>query len=821
MSKKNTKKRKLLRPDDVYYFGPLGIARFGNFLNIRNFMNENEHQEFMKRAAKSYPDICKKIDQRINKICGLISLFDPLTLLQCGFFKYFEAFRGEKSSIKIDADTSMAMSMIDYVQSVIVSIPPADKATAGFDQEKWDELALEMKKLYSELNLTFHIYHTAYLKSTNKDYDEEYDAFYVEAQMLWTNVRGNRYMFHNLSHLRDLLKPHNDIFSDLFGVSIDDFVAGLEKLQRSLNEGLPRVTLELREFQEKTLTALKEKLNSETANNASPPEMMQEIIKEYGWQDWQESVFGRFFKFDLLDVKKVTGLPETLLRELSWKTGEYQGLFAPGEFAGWPLRVLPIQIRPFINVNGRYYCFELLNLMDNLYRVIQRLITRLRPEYKEIWNERQKTIAEELPFTLFMKLLPSAKTYRAVYHRWRTGKSGEMNWCETDGLIIFDDHLIIIEIKAGAFTHSPPATDFPAYMNSIKDLVLKPALQSKRFLEYLESNDEVTIYGSNHEPITKLRRDQFRNITSCCVTLDNFTTLAAQAENLKPIVADLQDFSIWSICIDDLRVYTDIFDSPVMFTHFLEERKRAFKSPALRATDELDHLCLYLKHNRYVSYAEDFYNAIPDAEPVRWHGYREDLDKYYADLLYFPDVAKKPCQQLPNRLDEIVKTIGRGEKSGRCKAASYLLDMNGDTRNNFNSGIEQVLLKQKEKRHIVPLSLLGNINLTIFCEQKGVTSRASHWKRDYVFATMLRSKENERMMLTLFFDEDNKIADVDFEFIYLKDIPANRYEEIVNRSENQRKHFIQAYLKQSGKKKVGRNEICPCGSGRKYKQCCM
>ena len=277
--------------------------------------------------------------------------------------------------------------------------------------------------------------------------------------------------------------------------------------------------------------------------------------------------------------KRFTGYPNRLLDELSWEPGQDDKFFTPGEYAGWPLRLLPVQVRPFLRVNERYYCFDLLNLMDNIYRIMQRAIVRLRPDYKEIWNERQQHVSEELPLNLLEKLLPNSTTYRAIYHQWATGKNGEINWCETDGLIIFDDHLLIVEIKAGAFTHSPPATDFPAYMDSIKNLVLKPATQAKRFMEYLKSRDEVLLYDKDHRPITKLRHEHFRHITACCVTLDQFTTLAAQAESLQPIGTDLQGFPIWPLSLDDLRVYADIFDSPLVFAHFLEERQRAFKSP--------------------------------------------------------------------------------------------------------------------------------------------------------------------------------------------------------------------------------------------------
>ena len=538
MAKKKIKKaKKLTKPDEVYRFGPIGIARFGKFAVMKNFATDEEHKKFIERAAQRFPDVCVDFDNRISRIRELVKTFDPLRLLQCGFFNLFQSFRENKSTFKADQDTSMAMRMIDYIQSVIVSTPPDVSRKGDFDQKTWDELFMEVKKLYSE-QLTFHIYHTAHLRTTQKEYDAEYDSYYVKAQVLWANVRGDRYTYYHIPHLRDLFTVHSDIIKELFGITSDEFIKGMELIQKSLSEGLPKVTEEFHQFQEVSTKAISELLRSGADPGKSPPELMKEVVRENNWQEWLDSIMGRFREFDLHDVKKITGFPDSLLNELSWSPGQDEIFFAPGEYTGWPLRLLPVQVRPFLRINGRYYCFDLLNLMDNIYRVLQRAIIRLRPDYKEKWNERQKQISEALPLELLTKLLPKATTYRSVYHQWATGKNGEMNWCETDGLIIFDDHLLIVEIKAGAFTHSPPATDFPAYMSSIKDLVLKPATQAKRFTEYLKSKDEVVIYDEDHTPIAKLMQAQFRHITACCVTLDQFTTLAAQAEYSGPCFSD-------------------------------------------------------------------------------------------------------------------------------------------------------------------------------------------------------------------------------------------------------------------------------------------
>ena len=69
---------------------------------------------------------------------------------------------------------------------------------------------------------------------------------------------------------------------------------------------------------------------------------------------------------------------------------------------------MPIWRRPFLAVAGRHYCFGLYNLTDQGYRIFQRAILSLDPDYQETWNQRQKRLSEELPLLLLERLLPGA-----------------------------------------------------------------------------------------------------------------------------------------------------------------------------------------------------------------------------------------------------------------------------------------------------------------------------------------------------------------------------------------------------------------------------
>jgi hypothetical protein len=819
MSKKHRGKKgkKYAQPDEVFQQGSFSMARFGRHLFMQNQLSQKELDERIKLWAEEYPKLCKQIDDHVQKICSFVQHFHPLRLLHRGYFYYIKQHLGKPSEFDHGPKEIVAVRMVDYIQSVIAALPPSEINIENFDEDLWNELLNEVTDLYQVLNLPFHICHSAILKTSLDDYDPTFDGFYVQAQILWTSVRCHRYFIHDMPHLHDLLIPHDDVFKNLFGISIEEFLRGIEQIQFSLSEGLGKAAGELNDYDQEVRKALSEAIQNGQVEENSVQDLMQKIVKEKGWEKRHNSIVGRFFYLDLFDLQKITNLPTELLHELSWAPGEETSFFAPGEFAGWPLRLWPIKVRPFLCVDGRYYCFDLINLMDDLYRIVERLIIRLEPSYRDKWNRRQKAVSESLPFQFFDRLLPNNRTYRSVYYECITNSSNKREWCETDGIIIYDDHLIIVEIKGGVFTNQPPTTNFFDYIKSIKELLRKPATQAKRFIDYLQSSDQVSIYDSSKKEVVVLKKEQFRHITACVVSLDNLTHIAAQADKLGAIKVNIEN-PTWCMAIDDLRVYADIFDSPVIFAHFLEERKRAAKSPVLSLGDELDHLGLYLNHNRYVTYAENL-STSSNVSHLNFGAYRKDIDIYYHFLSFDPQKAIKPRQKnLYGYLKEIVELIGKQGRNTCCKAASYLLDTTIDTRRKFNRSIQKTLLKQPQKKRVIPLSILGTKNITVFCLMPDISQPSKSWMRDYTWQRILIGNENTRMMLIIEFDKENKLLNVEFAFLSKKEIPEKHQSSLEQMIQIKATQAVQRALTEKGK--ISRNEPCPCMSGKKYKLCC-
>ena len=180
----------------------------------------------------------------------------------------------------------------------------------------------------------------------------------------------------------------------------------------------------------------------------------------------------------------------------------------------------------------------------------------------------------------------------------------------------------------------------------------------------------MTLFDADHGEIGKLSKRDFEYVIICTVTLDAFTELAAQVQHLKPLGIDVGTQPIWSFSIDDLRVYADVFDNPLVFIHFVEERMRAFKSALIQTEDEFDHLGLYLKHNIYTQHAE---NLNPEGKLI-WHGYRSDVDRIFRNKLHNPNTVYKLRQVMPRRLTEIIDFLAKTALPKRSQVSSMLLN---------------------------------------------------------------------------------------------------------------------------------------------------
>jgi preprotein translocase subunit SecA len=443
--------------------------------------------------------------------------------------------------------------------------------------------------------------------------------------------------------------------------------------------------------------------------------------------------------------------------------------------------------------------------------VIRRLIVAREPSYDETWNKRQQAVSEELPFTYLGRLLPGARMYRAVHYRWASN-AGRAQWHETDGLVIFDDHLFVIEVRAGAFTYTSPADDSPAHLESLRNLLQKPARQGSRFVDFLESALEVSIADGKHNEIGRLRRRDFRHITLCAVTLDAFTAVAARAQHLAPVGIELGQRPVWSLSIDDLRVYAELFDNPLAFLHFIEQRMRAGQSRYVDLDDEMDHLGLYVAQNNYCQYAAEV--MADKFDKLSFDGFRIPIDEYFSGLAR-GDPPTLPRQPMPARLAEIIVWLARSKEPRRCELASFLLDAASDFRSNFASRIEEALSENKVLRRARPLSIIGGMAMTLYVwsppAPRLVLSAEEHAR-----TVLAANNETSRRVIELEYNDRGDLVGAHISHVGLAGLANSELKRIKAAGLSLQHRRLEQAL---AKGEIGRNAPCPCGSGSKFKRC--
>ena len=109
--------------------------------------------------------------------------------------------------------------------------------------------------------------------------------------------------------------------------------------------------------------------------------------------------------------------------------------------------------------------------------------------------------------------------------------------------------------------------------------------------------------------------------------------------------------------------------------------------------------------------------------------------------------------------------------------------------------------------------MTGGYSLLTFIH-KG-TQRKLEEERNHSIAIMKISNIEKMLELHLFFNIEDELDKIEFNFLNINDIEYDK--EIIF---NVVKELKVQRLKRINKKKIGRNEKCPCGSGKKYKKCC-
>lgn len=471
---------------------------------------------------------------------------------------------------------------------------------------------------------------------------------------------------------------------------------------------------------------------------------------------------------------------------------------------------MPIQYKPFIEIEGTIYCFDYYNLFDNFYVALQRAIRSHGKDYADRWNAAQGHSSEKTVGSVFEGLLPGCKVHYSNHYPLKKNDSAE-----NDILIEYKDVLLIVEVKAGTFVYTPAMMDFEAHKKAFKSLVEKAENQCIRVKQFLTGgNDCKKLFYTDDKLKTEaftIDTEKYNQIYMFDVTVSDFNEFASHMEKVK--IANTHE-DIIVISLNDLWVYKYYFDNPLQFIHFIKQRTIATETEEIATYDEMDHLGMYIFHNMYSLQAKD----IGQGQHVNFVGYREELDKYLSGI-HVGVNYEKPKQTIPPLMTKILENVITNEDEV-TRFTNFLLDLSTEGRENFDKSISNLARRERKLGRMFPAMSFGDCSYALFVEIPDIILYPNEKREKYILANLTQNERKECWSITIVMDEQDNILEVQYSLYAQKDIPESKRAELKAFGKEIVERRTEQFLLQNNKKKIYPNDLCICGSGKKYKRCC-
>ncbi len=703
--------------------------------------------------------------------------------------------------------------LLEYVHAVLASnVSPKDMK---FDESRCAKL-FELSRKLREQAIFYAMATSADIKDGAFGPDTAEIEFHAKSN--WVMLRGNRYQVLEGEFYRYVLAPHDDVLKEVYGASANDIAAGFQAMADVTRSGQADAIAEMmRQF---------EAVQAFAATQDAPLEGAMEAWVAANAEQAKAAAqaMDDMFRGGITNVSRHTKLPSMLLADLAYRQGEETEFFAAGDYAGTPYRTLPARKKPLIQLGSDYYAVDPCSTRDAGYRALLYNLLQRRPDYKKAFEERQKMMSEAAFADILSAQLPGSTVFQEIYYK----DPASNQWSENDTLVLIDDVLFLVEAKAGAAaTIASPAVDFGRHAQSVQDLVIKAYKQCDRFFRYLDSADEVPLYrrvGGRYEECGRVRRSDYRVKVPIGLTVESFSPFSTYCKELPEIEPLLGRHAFISLSIDELFVLKRFLPTPGSFVHYMEVRQAVAAIRRAHLFDEFDHLGAYFEKNRF---DRDITDQLKrgKANMLIWDGMSGIIDRSFEG----EDWERRPfaTQNFPAEVSNLLEALDATRAPGWLAAESHIRDFGDEARNNLAKMLSDIRLSlnQHPARYFV---LSG--------DGKPLFAWLQHCDHQIDWAKV-NSKASSAALAVKASEVIGIVAEVGADGVYRRaqlfvvQVPAEQTEENAHVYEDaarmqERTGVLEFRPPRSAAppekaKKTGRNDPCPCGSGKKFKKCCL
>ncbi len=386
---------------------------------------------------------------------------------------------------------------------------------------------------------------------------------------------------------------------------------------------------------------------------------------------------------------------------------------------------------------------------------------------------------------------------------------------EIDVLVVFANRAIILQAKSKRLTIAARKGNDNSLRDDFKSAIQDAYDQSASCAEYLlDSTFRLQDHDGNQLEITR----DFKEVYPFCVVSDHYPALSFQARQFLKFEESDRIRPPFVIDVFLLDVLTEMLQSPLYFLSYINRRVQYTES--IMVSHELTCLSYHLKQNLWVDPNISLMHLGDDI--------CADLDLAMLTRRDNAPGTPTPDGILTRYIDtifgRIVQEIEHLEHQGSIDLGFLLLEMSGETVERINDGIGAIIgFHAKDGGHhdfSIGVGEKGRIGLTIHCNGDDVITATERLDRH----CQVR-KYDQRAEAWYGVIIDPKTSGL--KFAMGLQFPWEQSDDLDKATQDLKKPQIlrpgkpmNFRTKERRGRKIGRNEKCPCGSGKKYKKCC-
>jgi hypothetical protein len=202
---------------------------------------------------------------------------------------------------------------------------------------------------------------------------------------------------------------------------------------------------------------------------------------------------------------------------------------------------------------------------------------------------------------------------------------------------------------------------------------------------------------------------------------------------------------------------------------------------------------------------------------IGFHGFSGPIDEYYYDVEFGNTPPRPPAQKIPRELRDAILALDQEISADHIHATSVLLEFGAQGREEIAGQIRDLQRTSKLKGHAIVAAIASeHVPITISCGGPGY-SIDRDLLNDEARAEFLRQQADQRLVLLLQYDISDDLCAAEAWFVRRGVISPEDHVRLKGISDRQARRR----LSRTRLSRVGRNESCPCGSGKKFKRCCI